>query len=409
MKTYLWITVVTIGLVLGGAFFVKLEMNDRQIDAQTTEDPTAFEIELQHAQPMFSEEMNEIGTVQPYTAFAVVDENATHYTLHLGQAIVLLEKKEGIVEKERAKRYKQLPITAIVKVVNKATIYAQPTTDSEEIAELHAGYRYPVVESGKQWYKLELGGRVGYIAKQNTQVDEGIPVVVYHHILPKEQMTTTASTISQESFSEHMRYLHSAQFTTVTTEQLAKYMRGEVILPMHAVLITFDDGLLSTKEYAYPILKDYAFTAVQHVISSRIGSQQQDRTFDVNGPLQFFTEQEMTELADVFHYEAHTHDLHRLEDGQGEALHLPAAQIEQDLQQNVAQLGHVTSIAYPFGHYNEAFIEAAKQAGIQLGFTTNVGYANIKVSPYEIGRLGMTEKTTFAQFTSYVKGEFAKP
>ena len=76
-------------------------------------------------------------------------------------------------------------------------------------------------------------------------------------------------------------------------------MRGEVILPMHAVLITFDDGLLSTKEYAYPILKDYAFTAVQHVISSRIGSQQQDRTFDVNGPLQFFTEQEMTELADV--------------------------------------------------------------------------------------------------------------
>lgn len=409
MKNYLWITVVTISLVLGGAFFVKLEMNDRHINAQQTENTTDFEIELQHAQPVFTEEMHEIGTVQPHTAFAVTDENATHYTLSFGKAIVLVEKKEGIVKKERVKRDKQLPITDIVKVVNKATIYAQPTTDSEKIAELHAGYRYPVVEAGKQWYKLDFGGRTGYIAKQNTQMDEGIPVLVYHHILPKEQMTTTVSTISRESFSEQMRYLHSAQFTTVTTEQLAKYMQGEMILPMHAVLITFDDGLLSTKEYAYPILKDYAFSAVQHMISSRILSEEQERTFDANGPLQFFTEQEMNELSDVFQYEAHTHDLHRLEDGQGVALSSSAAQVKQDLQQNIAQLGHVTTIAYPFGHYNETFIETAKQVGIQLGFTTNVGYANIKVSPYEIGRLGLTEKTTFAQFTSYVKGEFAKP
>lgn len=408
MKNYLWLTVITIGLVLGGAFFVKLEMNDRHIEAQTTQDTTNFEIELQSAQPMFTEEMNKIGTVQPHTAFAVVDENETHYTIRFGQAIVLIDKGEDIVKKGHMKQYKQLPITDIVKVVNKATIYAQPTTDSEKIAELHAGYRYPVVETGKQWHKVELGGRTGYIAKQNTQVDEGIPVVVYHHILPKEQIITTKSTISQESFSEHMRYLHSAQFTTITTEQLAKYMHGEIILPMHAVLITFDDGLLSTKEYAYPILKDYEFTAVQHMISSRILSEETERTFDANGPLQFFTEQEMAELSDVFQYEAHTHDLHRLEDGQGVALRLNAAQIEQDLQQNVAQLGHVTSIAYPFGHYNEAFIEAAKQAGIQLGFTTNEGYANIKASPYEIGRLGMTEKTTFAQFTSYVKGELAE-
>lgn len=408
MKNYLWLTVLTIGLVLGGAFFVKLEMNDRHIEAQTTQNTTDFEIELQQVQPMFTEEMNEIGTLQPHTAFAVVDENETHYTLSFGQAIVLVEKKVGIVKKGRTKQYKQLPITDIVKGVNKATVYAQPTTDSEKIAELHAGYRYPVIESGKQWHKVEIGGRTGYIAKQNTQVDEGIPVVVYHHILPKELMTTTTSTISQEAFSEQMRYLHSAQFTTITAEQLAKYMHGEIILPMHAVLITFDDGLLSTKEYAYPILKAYAFTAVQHMISSRIESEENERNFDENGPLQFLTEQEMNELSDVFQYEAHTHDLHRLEGGQGVALRLNAAQIEQDLQQNVAQLGHVTSIAYPFGHYNEAFIEAAKQAGIQLCFTTNEGYANIKASPYEIGRLGMTEKTTFAQFTSYVKGELAE-
>lgn len=408
MKNYLWLTVITIGLVLGGVFFVKLEMNDRHIEAQTTQDTSTFEIELQRAQPMLTEEMNEIGIVQPHTALAVIDENELHYTIRFGQANILVEKKEGIVKVERSKHSKQLPITDIVKVVNKATIYAQPTTDSEKIAELHAGYRYPVVETGKRWHKVELGGRTGYIAKQNTQVDEGIPVLVYHHILPKQHMMTTASTVSQESFSEHMRYLHSAQFTTITTEQLAKYMQGEIILPMHAVLITFDDGLLSTKEYAYSILKDYEFTAVQHMISSRILSEENERNFDANGPLQFFTEQEMNELSDVFQYEAHTHDLHRLEDGQGVALRLNAAQIEQDLQQNVAHLGHVTSIAYPFGHYNEAFIEAIKQAGMQLGFTTNMGYANIKASPYEIGRLGMTEKTTFEQFTSYVKGGFAE-
>ena len=406
MKNYLWISIVTGCLVLGTLFLLKLETNEQHIEAQTNS--TNFDIELQTVQPVFTEQMQEIGTLQPHVAFAIADESATHYVLQFGQTKVFVEKATDILKTESAKLQQARPLTDIVKVVNKATVYERPDTASHKLAELRAGFRYPVVKTHEEWYEIELGEHSGYIAKQNTLQDTGIPVLVYHHILPKHLMTTAASTISQESFSEQMRYLHSAQFTTITTEQLAKYLQGEIILPNQSVLITFDDGLLSTKEYAYPILKDYHFSAVQHIISSRITSEENERSFISEGPLQFFTQQEMAQLADVFYYEAHTHDLHRLEGGHGAALSLTATQIDQDLQQNITQLGHVTSIAYPYGHYNEAFIEAAKRTGIALGFTTNVGYANIKASPYEIGRLGMTEKTTFEQFTSYVKGEFAQ-
>ena len=91
-------------------------------------------------------------------------------------------------------------------------------------------------------------------------MDEGLPVLVYHQILPRELMRTMDSTISLEAFEQQMGYLADQHFETLTAHQLYDYLEGRLVVPSKAVLITFDDGLLSTKEYAYPILKQYGFT-----------------------------------------------------------------------------------------------------------------------------------------------------
>ena len=107
-------------------------------------------------------------------------------------------------------------------------------------------------------------------------MDVGLPVLVYHHILPRESMKTMDSTISLEVFEQQMRYLADHHFETLTAHQLYDYLEGRLVVPSKAVLITFDDGLLSTKEYAYPLLKQYGFTAIQHIISARTDRAQGD-------------------------------------------------------------------------------------------------------------------------------------
>ncbi|MER1989241.1 MAG: polysaccharide deacetylase family protein, partial [Solibacillus isronensis] len=98
------------------------------------------------------------------------------------------------------------------------------------------------------------------------------------------------------------------------------------------------------------------------------------------------------------------HNLHQFSNGAGKALELSSADIAKDLQQNVNMLTNATSLAYPFGHYDEDMIAAMKEVGLLIGFTTNEGYANMQQSNYEVNRFGMTENKTFEQFTSFVKG-----
>ena len=224
-------------------------------------------------------------------------------------------------------------------------------------------------------------------------------------------MRTMDSTISLEAFEQQMGYLADHHFETLTAHQLYDYLEGRLVVPSKAVLITFDDGLLSTKEYAYPILKQYGFSAIQHIISSRTGRAEGAQLFDAEGPLQFFTAADLEELADVFQFEAHTYELHSLNtvSGIGIALERSKEEILLDLQQNIEQVPAAVSLAYPYGHYNEDFIAAAKEAGVLIGFTTTEGYANRKTSNYEVCRYGITEKKSFEQFVAYVEGDMTWP
>ena len=274
---------------------------------------------------------------------------------------------------------------------------------------MEEGYRFPVVGEEEDWYILSIGERPGYIHKQSVSLDVGLPVLVYHHILPRESMTTMNSTISLELFQQQMAYLADHHFVTLTAHQLYDYLEGRLVVPSKAVLLTFDDGLLSTKEYAYPLLKQYGFTALQHIISERTNRAQGAQLFDVEGPLQYLTAADLEELADVFQFEAHTNELHSLNENLGVALDHSKEEILLDLQQNLEQVPKAVSVAYPYGHYDEDFIAAAKDAGLLVGFTTVEGYANRKTSNYEVNRYGITEKKSFEQFVMYVEGDMTWP
>ena len=113
----------------------------------------------------------------------------------------------------------------------------------------------------------------------------------------------------------------------------------------------------------------------------------------------------------MFQFEAHTTEMHSLneETGKGIALDHSQEEILVDLKLNLEQVSMAVSLAYPYGHYNEDFIAAAKEAGLLLGFTTTEGYANMRSSNYEVARYGITEKKSLEQFVAYVEGDMTWP
>ena len=91
-----------------------------------------------------------------------------------------------------------------------------------------------------------------------------VPVLLYHHI----NYDNDVLSIPPELFEEHLKFLKSDGYESITKEQLGEYLdAGKKTWKDKAVLITFDDGYLDTWVYAYPLLKKYGFKAILFLVT----------------------------------------------------------------------------------------------------------------------------------------------
>ena len=276
-------------------------------------------------------------------------------------------------------------------------VYNAPDVGSAPFGTLAENLRYPVVNKLKDrlnqtWYQIRIGERLAYISALDAQVDNGIPVITYHHILRDEENTRfrhTSTTTSVRAFNNQMTWLRDMGYTTLTMYQLDDYVHNRANLPGRAVVITFDDGLKSVSRYAYPILKQYGFKATAFIISSRIKRHPQKWA---PKSLQFMSVSELEEIKDVFDFQSHTHFLHRV-DGYRRPILLSRSyhNILFDFERSrraLAQFNpHVLFLSYPFGGYNATAVKAAKDAGFQLAVTTVKGKVKPGDNPMLLKRL----------------------
>lgn len=102
-----------------------------------------------------------------------------------------------------------------------------------------------------------------------TRSAQGIPVLVYHGIVPKAE----SCNITPETFREHMTALKEAGYTTLTMDEFAEYMSGSRTVPERSVLITFDDGRTDSFSGADPVLKRLGFHATMFSILTNVRSR----------------------------------------------------------------------------------------------------------------------------------------
>ena len=335
-------------------------------------------------------------------------ESEQYYEVRWGKVFLYVEKsKVQLVSKPSYKN-----VANDINVKNQYFIPKASTTpiyDNSDgklipVANIKGNYRYPILGTYGDWIETSIGGRKGFIHKSKVMMDKGVPVLMYHHILQDHELgkyKNVSTTVTLNQFREQMGYLASKGYDTISVADLEQYMKGQITLPVHSVLITFDDGILTTKIYAYDILKNHGFKATQFLISYRNEIAQSNQILDPN-TLQFISREEMDLMSDVYAYESHTYNLHDWVNNQSKVLSVSKQELIEDLKKNLAALPYSKAFAYPFGKYNNELISVLKSLGYTTAFTTKPGYNLPYGNVFEIKRLEATQKTTLNNFKKMV-------
>lgn len=335
-------------------------------------------------------------------------EDPTYVKVRWGKTFVYVEKSK--VRFVNTPSYKNVGIDSAVKnqyfipISGNSEMYDRSNGKLVPFAKLDTNRRYPILRNEGSWYVTTIGGREGYIHNSKIALDRGVPVLMYHHLLKKHELgrfTNVSTTMTDVQFANEMQYLKSKNYETVSIYELQQFMRNEITLPAYSIVLTFDDGLLSTREYAYPILKKHGFQATQFLITYRNEYSPEVQRFDYTD-LQALSRQDMDNMRDVFSYESHTYNLHDMVGRTGKMLLVPYREVVQDLKRSLEIIPDAKALAYPFGQYNTNTIYAAKEAGFTMAFSTKLGYNNPFDDIYQIKRLSSDQKTTFAQFQKMV-------
>ena len=131
------------------------------------------------------------------------------------------------------------------------------------------------------WFTLTIA----QLEQNSTQAESdltqaSVPVLMYHHLLPQDALTGMFAdnnvAVSVEQFTQDIATLKAQGYHTISLRQLDDFVQGKEELPGKCVVITFDDGYLSNKIYAMPVLREAGYTAVIFALTGWIEEHPQE-------------------------------------------------------------------------------------------------------------------------------------
>lgn len=197
--------------------------------------------------------------------------------------------------------------------------------------------------------------------------DTSLAILGFHHIAPDQEAQTHFKNnmwvTKLSTFEEEMKYLYDHGYHTLTLDEVYAWKKEGKKIPKKSVVLTFDDGFLSTIHYAEPILKRYGFQGTVFAIASDIKQ---------HGPYDD-TKRQHASLSDIektsLDFYSHTYDLHHK--NAGFAIDQKSEEeLIKDLKQSNA-LVDGTYLAYPYGHSNPLAKKVLKEHGVKLAFGFN--------------------------------------
>lgn len=203
-------------------------------------------------------------------------------------------------------------------------------------------------------------------------------IFTYHSI----DASGSVISVTPDAFREHVSAFVHSRARLMHIDDLANAPADE-----DAIAVTFDDGFANFATHGWPLLRDAGVPVTLFVVTTRAG-----KTNDWNGGLP----QRIPELP-LLDWDA----IGRLaEEGVAIASHtqthpdlrcVDAEQLHDELRGAAERIAKLTgdapkSFAYPFGHYNEAVLDAVRDA-YECACTTEMGVLSRDPDPHQLPRL----------------------
>jgi peptidoglycan/xylan/chitin deacetylase (PgdA/CDA1 family) len=229
------------------------------------------------------------------------------------------------------------------------------------------------------------------IARARGLHKQGIPLLVWHDIVPQEKLVWFDTTIAQ--FDAQLRILEKSGAHPLSLDALYSLLvTGKPPSSRKNCVLCFDDNTVGIHEYALPRLKKRGWPFVLSVHSAYIGV----RTSKSHCTQEMLKECERGGATIVSQTHSHPPDLRLLSDV---ALKEEMTRSRRILEQ---QLGHlVRFVTYPSGKWDTRVARAAQEAGYVLGLTEDHGVA--EVSPHLLALNRYSTHKRFAEAVRQIK------
>jgi peptidoglycan/xylan/chitin deacetylase (PgdA/CDA1 family) len=199
-----------------------------------------------------------------------------------------------------------------------------------------------------------------------------LPVLMYHAV----DDSGGRLSVPPAEFDRQMSWLASEGYQTLGATEIEAFLTGTWVPSRKVVVITFDDGLASNWHHAYPILARHGLRALLFAVTGWLGDgAPRSNDGKEHGDERCLRWSEVSQMVDSGAFELHSHTHSHLM--WWERSSDPAecwANLSGDIAESLRALRErgfqgPIHLAWPWGHYRQAWIEPARQLGITALYT----------------------------------------
>ena len=228
-----------------------------------------------------------------------------------------------------------------------------------------------------------------------------VNVLAYHHFVSKEDKEKyykdNEYVLSIEDFEEQLKWLKNNDYIPINTQDLYDWLNGTKKLDKKSILITIDDGNISTYYLALPLIEKYDFKAVAFIITSRVGEKTQEWDSTKTQFLGKDILKDILENHPNLELGSHSYALHGRVNNLAPK-DLSVSEISNDVSKSKDILD-TDLYCYPFGGVSDNYIKALKENNYKMAFVFGESKkTRITDDLYKISRITITGSTDMKEF-----------
>jgi len=203
--------------------------------------------------------------------------------------------------------------------------------------------------------------------------------LMYHYISsppPGADAVRRDLSVSPKRFASHLRALRQAGYHSISLRQLFDHLMRGRPLPPKPIIITIDDGYADAYTNAFPLLREYGFTASFFVITDFVNERRPE----------YVSWDQLREMAAAgMEIGCHSRNHPDLRGKSVDYLVWQALGCKESIE---LELGfHPRFISYPSGGYDQRTIDVFHSAHYWGGLTSHQGIVQSSDRPFELVRI----------------------